>query len=78
MANMQQSMLQLVAKMAPTLMLFENKNYGYGNRTVTGETFVSKCMVTVNAYHKEGFYFIFYGTIRARPSCASCDLFMLD
>ena len=39
-------------------MLFENQNYGYGNRTVTGETFVSKCMVNVNAYHKEGFYFM--------------------
>ena len=25
----------------------------------------------VNAYHKEGFYFLFYGTIRERPSCAS-------
>ena len=46
-------------------MLFVNNNCGKGNRTVT------KYMVNVNAYHKEGFYFIFYDTIRERPSCAS-------
>ena len=28
-------------------------------------------MVNVNAYHKDSFYFIVYGTIRERPSCAS-------
>jgi len=61
--------------MAPRLMLFENKYDGHGNRTVTGETFVSKCIVNVNAYHKEGFYFIFYGTITERPSCASSKQF---
>ena len=44
--------------MAPKLMLFGKKNYGYSNRTVTGETYVSKCMVNVNAYHKERFYFM--------------------
>ena len=47
----------IVTKMLPRLMLFQNNNYGYGNRTVTGETFKSKYMVNVNAYHKEGFYF---------------------
>jgi len=28
-------------------------------RTVTGETFVSKSMVNVNAHHKEGFYYFY-------------------
>ena len=57
--------------MALRLMLFENNNCGQGNRTVAGETFISKYMVNVNAYHKEGLYFVFYDTIRERPSCAS-------
>ena len=52
-------------------MLFVNNNCGKGNRTVTSDTFISKYRVNVNAYHKEGFYFIFYDTIRERPSCAS-------
>ena len=39
-------------------MLFINNNYGKGNRTVTNDTFISKYMVNVNAYHKEGFYFM--------------------
>ena len=51
-------------------MLFVNNNCGKGNRTVTSDTFVSKYMVNVNAYHKEGFYFICCGTIRERPPCA--------
>ena len=52
-------------------MLFVNNNCGKDNRTVTSDTFVSKYMVNVNAYHKEGFYYICYDTIRERPSCAS-------
>ena len=39
-------------------MLFVNNNCGKGNRTGTSDTFVSKYMVNVNAYHKEGFYFM--------------------
>ena len=39
-------------------MLFINNNCGKGNRTVTSDTFVSKYMVNVNAYNKEGFYFM--------------------
>ena len=39
-------------------MLFENNNRGKGNRTVTSDTFLNKYMVNVNAYHREGFYFM--------------------
>ena len=52
-------------------MLFVNNNCGKGNRSVTSDTFISNYMVNVNAYHKEGFYFLFYGTIRERASCVS-------
>ena len=46
--------------MATKLMLFINNYCGKGNRTVTtgSDTFVSKYMVNVNAYHKEGLYFM--------------------
>ena len=39
-------------------MLLVNNSCGYGNRTVTCETFVSKYMVNVNTYNKEGYYFM--------------------
>ena len=64
--------------MAAKLMLFVNNNCGKSNQTINSDTFVSKYMVNVNAFHKEAFILWYYQRNAIMYIKQMAELFTLD